>query len=158
MMTPSKAEAGVSLQQTFEAYLARLGRTKEQVLGPRQKASRAATAEDAAWLKASLREVKSSQRRIYTICIVVLCVIFTLQVGLLLHSALTKSPIGGAVGGGMVIFWPILRWLRRLWIDSFTMQFAEKIIDELPPEQQVKMIEILYWGAIPKGKRPGGDK
>jgi hypothetical protein len=147
-----------NLQSTFESYLVRLGRFEEQSLGPRAKTSRAASAEDAAWLRVSLREVKASQRRLFGICVVVLCVIFALQVVLLLYSVFAKNPVGSVAGGVVVVFLPVLWWLRRLWIDSFILHLAEKIGDELPPEQQVKMIEILYWGSLTKSKRFVRDK
>lgn len=155
MAEPLMRASEASLRKSFESYLARLERLQEQPLGPRRKAPRSATSEDSAWLKASLREVKASQRRLFAICVAVLCAIFAIQVGLLLYSVLAKNPVGSAIGGGVVVFLPVLWWLRRLWIDSFILHLSEKIIDELPPEQQVKMIEILYWGSLmPKGKRP----
>ena len=157
MTNASNPIAKSNLRQSLEAYLARLDRLEEPVLGPRRKAPRPATSEDSAWLKTSLRQVKASQRRLFALCVVVLCVIFAIQVGLLLYSLLAKNPVGSAIGGGVVVFLPVLWWLRRLWIDSFILHLAEKIIDELPPEQQVKTIELLYWGSLmPKGKKPAG--
>ena len=154
-MTESSHQiAGTSLQQSLASYLARLGRLDEEPLGPRKRNPRPATPEDNAFLAASLRTAKKSQNRLFTICIAVLCVIFALQIGILIVSVLAKNRVGGAIGGGMLVFWPIVWWLRRLWMDSMILDLARDVLNELPPEQAVKMIEILYWGSLmSKGKR-----
>jgi hypothetical protein len=144
-----------NLRSALEDYLGRLGRLQLHALCPVEEgvATRPAKEEDNESLKRQLASASETRNPAFILCVVFLCFIFVLLVGLLVHSVIAKQPIAvGAVGSFVVMFWPIIRWLRRVWIDSTLLRLVQDALVDLPPQEAVKVIEIVYWGSLRRKK------
>jgi len=98
-------------------------------------------------LKKSLEALGNSQRLVFIIGVTLLFFIFVLQVSVLIYCIMTRNVLTGAIGGG-VMLWPIIYWLRRLWIDNVIIEIARNALIDLPPDEAVKVIKIIYWGSF----------
>lgn len=143
------------LRSALEEYLRRLGRLKRHALGPDEEDAtiRPAQEEDNENLKRLLASASVTRNPVFILCVMFLCFLFVLLVGLLLYSVLVKQPLAiGAVGSFVVLFWPIIRWLHRVWIDSTLLKLLQDALVDLPPPVVVKIVEIVYWGSLHRRK------
>jgi len=142
------------LRSQYREYLQRTDRLRKHTLGPGETPAelpRAATEADGAFLDSSLRSATALQAGIVKTCMIILGAAFLLHVILILYSLTSDQLAIGTVGGGLLVWpvvWPILRWLRRLWIDSVFIDITRNVLRDFPPEEAVKVIEIIYRGSV----------
>ena len=141
------------LRQGLEDYLQAAGRLELRTLGPSKGPQRRAGKEDEARLAEAMREARRSQRRIQWLCVVLLCFVFAVQTGFLIHGLVTRSLLSGTAGGVALVLVPIIWRLLRLGMDGVLTELIGQVAGDLPPEEATKLIEIIYWGLLPPGGR-----
>ena len=144
------------LRLALQEYLQHAGRLELRRLGPETRPQQQASQEDLSRLDARFSEARRFQSRVQAICVALLCVVFVFQAGLLLYGLLTRNPLSGAAGGAAVVLVPVVWRLRRLGIDSFATELLTRALDDLPPREAARVIEVAYWGLVlPGGKGLG---
>ena len=145
------------LRTVFEGYLERTGHLKIHHLGPEEEtpAPKPVQQEDSQYLEQSLHSLKGDQNFVFRICILFLSFLFVLLIGVFIYSLVTKDLfVTGAIGSVSAGFWPIIRKLHQMWKDMTIIRIAENVLKDLPPQEAVKVIELIYWGSL----RDGGKK
>ena len=137
------------LKPPLEAYLRRVEEPK-RTLGPESDdPAQSATPDPAAGddLLRSMGSARKLQDRLFFLCFVVLVLLLVLHVGWLTYSVISKSNWNWALAGSLVL-WPIIWFLRRLWIDSVFIAMVRDIVRDFPPEEAAKVIAVVYRGSM----------
>lgn len=147
-----KSTTKQSLRTVFEGYLERVGHLRIHHLGPDEEqalAPKAVQQEDSQYLERSLNSFESDQNSVFKICVMLLCFLYMLLIGVFIYSFVTRDLfITGAIGSVSAGSWPIISKLHRLWKDSTIIRITENALTNLPPQEAVKVIELIYWGSV----------
>jgi hypothetical protein len=143
----------------LQEYLKSAGRLELQRLGSETGSRPEPSKEDLARLDAGFQKSQRFQNRIQLLCVLLLCAIFLLQAGVLIHGLATRNPLCGAAGGFALILVPVVWRLRRLGIDRFVTALLVRAMDDLSPREATRLVEVVYWGLVlPEGKGLGRGK
>jgi preprotein translocase subunit SecG len=138
------------LKSVVEEYLKDIGRLEEVKLGPGKK--RIVTASDNRRLSQAISRAARLNICLMAVAFLMLCALFAAAVFLLFYR---QSDVGVSLGGGSGAFaasFGVIFWLRRLTVEMTLMQVSLSILIEMPPEQAVEILTLLYWGHIRSGK------
>jgi len=65
-----------------------------------------------------------------------------------LHGRVFSLGVGVGALSGTLMIWPAFWWVRRLWLDRVLLEQVHHLLRELPPEQAVEVLKIIYWGPL----------
>ena len=129
-------------QEVFKAFLAQCDRLQESKLGPDER--RPLNPEHRRNFVSSLQQASLDTRSMFFI----LCSMLFFLFGLLAFVALYSlgSPLNVvlltlAIGSQLTI----IARLWRLAQDKHRLDLADALAQELPPEELVRVIEVMYW-------------
>ncbi len=132
------------LQQSLEEYLRGEGRLDFEHLGPDEERLRTTGEAGVLLLAESLRQTRSFQRRVQSLCVVLLCFIFALQAVFFVYGSVTNNFRSLLAAGSWLSLLLIVWQLRRIWIDNVLTELVRQIIDT-PQPNAVALIEEVYW-------------
>jgi len=140
------------LRSAYEQYLTRIERLNKIQLGTdaNKKKSRPITEEDNQYFIKLLDKQLKFNLNIVIIYITMLCVLFGIGVFLVFYYLNSPRVIGLIFGGTFFSLLTVIEKLRRLWHEKSIIDISLTVIQELPPKETAKVIEILYWNSIRK--------
>ncbi|HEX4963723.1 MAG TPA: CHAT domain-containing protein [Thermoanaerobaculia bacterium] len=139
-----------ALRQSVEEYLRGEGRLDLEHLGSDEAKPRTTGEAGVLLLAESLRQTRSFQRRVQSLCVALLCFVFALQAAFFVYGSLTNNFRGWlAVGSGLSLLL-IVGQLRRIWIDNVLTELVRQIVDTPRPDSAA-LLEIVYWGFLAPG-------
>lgn len=139
------------VEQIFASYLARAGRLEEIPLGDDEgevEAPVTITQKESDEFSSRFAAQQKLQSTMIVVHLVMLCAIFI--VGIVGAILLLRLPglSGGVLGGTLALLLAVVARLHRIWIDKAMIDLAGSIVRDLPPEEAVRLIEVIYWNAV----------
>jgi len=140
----------------LSSYLQQRGRLAAPTLGPAKKKDKRVLEEsreeesvvvDTQPLARSIGEAQRLQGRIFSLSLVLLLALFGLQFGVVLHGLISGAPQVWALSSTLMI-WPAFWWARRLWLDRALLELVQHLLTELPSENAVEVLRLIYWGPL----------
>ena len=133
----------------FREYLKKIGRP-ELRLGDCKVTP--ATEQDSQFLTERLKAESKFNNMMVIILIVMFSILFGVGVCLVFYFLKSPRIIMVLFGGEFLSFLWITQGLHKLWYERATMSLTIEIVSNLPPEQAVKIVEILYYSKESKKK------
>ena len=133
-------------RRELESYLEHTGGLATPSLGPDEEEG-GHRAVDTGSLARSVGEAQGVHRRIFSLSVGILVALFGLQVAVVVHGLAGGDNVAWALSGTLMI-WPAFWWVRRLWLDRVLLEQVHHLLRELPPEQAVEVLKIIYWGPL----------
>jgi hypothetical protein len=138
------------LQSVFEGYLQKIGRLAPEDLGNEPQS---VTENDKKNIVEQLSKEFAFNQKIIVVYIVMLFLLFGVGIFIVLYYLNSPKAIGAVWGGTFLSLLGIVERLRRLWREKSIMDVTLSVIQDLPPEETVKMIELFYWSFIRQKRR-----
>lgn len=150
----------VRVDRIFEDYLARAGRLEDVELGEDETAARSRITirqEDSDAFAARLASRQRFSNAMVAVCLVMLCAVFA--IGAAGAVLVLRSPgISAAVlAATLAALLGVVAWLRRIWIEKSVLDLAAGVVRDLPPEEAVRLIEVIYWNALRRRPRAAAE-
>lgn len=139
------------LALTLEAYLERLGRL-EVTLGPDE--TRVVTQEDSSFLAQQLQRVAKADTNTIAVMTVLLGLAYGPGVLFAFYKLPSPGVMGGVLSGALLALWLVVAKLRQLWREKSLVDMVLSALPELPPEQVVQLVEMLYWETVHRAAHP----
>lgn len=133
-------------RRELETYLEQTGGLATPTLGPDEDRGDRGPV-DTGSLVRNVGRARGLHGRVFSLGVGVLVVLFVLQVAVVVHGLTSGYSVAGALSGTLMI-WPAFWWVRRLWLDRVLLEQVHHLLRELPPEQAVEVLKIIYWGPL----------
>jgi len=142
------------LQSTFQQYLKHIGRLEPVQLGHQERKFRPVTEEDnqlfIRLLQDELGAIQGYMK--YHIAALLFMLILIASTGVWLGYKTFNAPTLAAllllVSIALLLF--VLERLRRIFEEKSVISATLSIIQDLPPNQNIQVVEVLYWSFLRK--------
>jgi len=134
-----------SVKQIFKDFLENAGKLELIKLGS-EETSRAPKAGKIENVKFTdrLKTKRTANNSIIILAVTMLFIVFLLGVFFAFYYRDKMNVMGGAFAVLLLLLTGIIRQLRSLWLEKTLMDVSIALMDDLPPEEGLKFIQVVY--------------